>query len=577
MTYTALTIGPIYKTLQSVKSAKAIWGASYMFSYLMKEIIKESKVLNINVILPYFDADLLNKENQKRLKTQAGLFPDRLIIRGEVNLQPAIEKVIGNFGGEVFEDIKNESSLKKEITEQKVIEYLKNYLNLYWLQVKFDEDDLKKKGSNVIFEISKMLDALELSRIRIPNAERDYLVTFFEKYTMGYNFLIKEEFPDKPFLSTAEIACAEFRDDHDYIVNDLNKIINKVDENDQKKYYLKIKEIFKNRFHTYHKYFAIVHADGDNIGKLIKEISGDGLLLAKFSENLLNFSKEAVKKIKDYNAIPIYAGGDDLLFFAPVAHSKEESNGDIIIEKTILDIIYEIDKLFDDYFTYYNKEGINFEKIISEMDEPISMSYGVSVSYYKFPLSEALTESRNRLFEDAKNSPGKNAVSFRILKHSGQQFSAVFNKDETSYRTFNKLVNEHLDNENYIHSIAHKFKPQNSVLYSIGTEKDEDLRNKMFDNFFRNNFDESIHKKSENELTDFLKNVKQLFKEIYSKNKLELSKEDKLFLEGKYFNKTERNLKNEEKIEAKHKNNFDKIYASLRFIDFIINREDRDE
>ena len=99
MKYTALTIGPIYKTLQSVKSAKAIWSASYMFSYLMKEIIKESKVLNINVLLPYFDADLLNKKNQ------TGLFPDRLMIRGEVNLQPAIEKVIDDFGEKVFEEI----------------------------------------------------------------------------------------------------------------------------------------------------------------------------------------------------------------------------------------------------------------------------------------------------------------------------------------------------------------------------------------------------------------------------------------------------------------------------------------
>ncbi len=422
-----------------------------------------------------------------------------------------------------------------------------------------------------------MLDALELSRTRIPNAEQDYLVTFFEKYASGYNFLIKEEFTDRPFLSTAEIACAEFWNDPNYTTNNLHKIINKDDENDQDKYYSKIKEIFENRFHTYHKYFAIVHADGDNIGKFIEKISGDGLLLAKFSENLLNFSKDAVKKIKDFNAIPIYAGGDDLLFFAPVAHTKEKSNGDIIIEKTILDLIYEIDKLFDNYFTYYNKEGIDFEKNISEMDEPVSMSYGVSISYYKFPLSEALTESRDRLFKYAKNSPGKNAVAFRILKHRGQQFSAVFNKDENPYKTFYKLVKEHLDNENYIHSIAHKFKPQNSVLYSIGKEEDEELRNKMFDNFFRNNFDESVHKKSETELTDFLQNVKQLFKEIYSKNKLELSKEDKLFLEKKYFNETERNFESEEIIKEKHKNNIGKIYAALRFIDFIINREDRDE
>jgi len=43
MTYIALTIGPIYKTLSSAKKTRELWGGSYLFSYIMKQIILEFK------------------------------------------------------------------------------------------------------------------------------------------------------------------------------------------------------------------------------------------------------------------------------------------------------------------------------------------------------------------------------------------------------------------------------------------------------------------------------------------------------------------------------------------------------
>ena len=38
--YIGVSIGPIIETLANTKSTKAIWGASYLFSYLMKDITK---------------------------------------------------------------------------------------------------------------------------------------------------------------------------------------------------------------------------------------------------------------------------------------------------------------------------------------------------------------------------------------------------------------------------------------------------------------------------------------------------------------------------------------------------------
>ncbi|MFW2427635.1 type III-B CRISPR-associated protein Cas10/Cmr2, partial [Aliarcobacter butzleri] len=39
MKYIALTIGPIYKTLKNSKKTRELWGGSYIFSYIMKQII----------------------------------------------------------------------------------------------------------------------------------------------------------------------------------------------------------------------------------------------------------------------------------------------------------------------------------------------------------------------------------------------------------------------------------------------------------------------------------------------------------------------------------------------------------
>ena len=51
--YIGLTIGPIAKTLHQARKTREIWGASYLFSYLMKKIIKKLKDKDVKFVLPY--------------------------------------------------------------------------------------------------------------------------------------------------------------------------------------------------------------------------------------------------------------------------------------------------------------------------------------------------------------------------------------------------------------------------------------------------------------------------------------------------------------------------------------------
>ncbi|HET54725.1 MAG TPA: type III-B CRISPR-associated protein Cas10/Cmr2 [Ignavibacteria bacterium] len=567
MKYTALTIGPIHKTLKSVKSTKAIWAASYMFSFLMKEMIKKIKEQNegIEFILPYTEEVEINGKTLKPLyeNFQTGLFPDRFIIKGKVDdLQNIIDEVLEEFTKGVFDDINN---IKKDEEKPIVIDknlikiYLENYINFYNLNIELSDKE------NAILEIFKLLDSLELQQRVIEDASKNYLIDFLEqKYP--YNYFVRGEFTKRPFPSTIEISTAEFYERYKDIkpYKEAVKKLKEGNDENQIEFIKDIKNIVGDSFRNYQKYIAVVQADGDNIGTFIKSLyeqDNKEENIKRFSKNLLCFAIEAVKLIKSYNGTPIYAGGDDLLYFMPVAQTTLEGN-QVIINKTVFSLISEIDQIFDKYFTNYNENGIDFKSIIEkavkedkDFKKP-TLSYGISISYYKYPLNQALEQGAKQLFEQAKTG-NKDAVSFTILKHSGNYFGTTFHKKSDSYTKFMELITTPFEKDEFIKSIIRKLDPQKAVLMAIG-EKDKDERNNMIDNFFTNNFNESIHKdkNDNNKLVPFLENTKELVKEIYEEEKVNGTKEEKVKI---------------------NENNIMKIYSALRFIEFIHNKEERDD
>ncbi len=61
MNYIAMTIGPIYKTLQNSKKPKELWSASYLFSYIVKQIISEFR--DREFVTPYIKDDSIFDDN----------------------------------------------------------------------------------------------------------------------------------------------------------------------------------------------------------------------------------------------------------------------------------------------------------------------------------------------------------------------------------------------------------------------------------------------------------------------------------------------------------------------------------
>ncbi|MCD7768510.1 MAG: hypothetical protein LUH36_00095 [Oscillospiraceae bacterium] len=99
------------------------------------------------------------------------------------------------------------------------------------------------------------------------------------------------------------------------------------------------------------------------------------------------------------------------------------------------------------FFSLCRKIGETYsEKLNIDPDGPkTSLSFGVSIQYYKFPLYEALRRARTLLFDHAKSfslraggAPDKNCMAVQLEKHSGQ--SLALRVDMTSVDALDKLL-----------------------------------------------------------------------------------------------------------------------------------------
>ncbi|MBU1994372.1 hypothetical protein KKC15_06650 [bacterium] len=439
MKYIALTIGPIYKTLKNAKKTRVLWGSSYIFSYIMKQIIL--KFQEREFVTPYIENSSIFESTN-----EVGLFHDRFIFTSQEGDKTKLEKVID----EVFKNLSNNTPLS--------FEFLKSYFQINFVEVELDKND------NAIEKLSPYLESIELF-YNIGHYQENEL----SKMLQGNNsFLQKEAFGEKKsFPSLPEIAL------HDIMSDELRSEINS--QKDEMDIYENIKNL-----KPYHKYIAIVHADGDSISEVIKDTKN----LKETSKKLFEYCTKSHKLIEKFGGQTIFAGGDDLLFFAPVV-----SDG-----RTIFELLEEISQDFD-----------------SKFNSVATLSFGLSITYYKFPLYEALSKSRILLEDVAKDKKTpkdkkvKNNIAYEVVKHSGQTFSGVVHKGrQAAYTKFLDFVSikKSLD-DNFLHSLHHKID-----LHKVTMEVIKDDEKKL-QNFFDNNFNEFGHE----EYAEFFKKLIAYIKE----------------------------------------------------------------
>ncbi|NPA44451.1 MAG: type III-B CRISPR-associated protein Cas10/Cmr2 [Chlorobi bacterium] len=548
--YIGITIGPIYKTIKIAQKTREIWGASYLFSYICKEILKNISAEKYNILLP-------NNEYVRQSKPGVGLYPDRILLRIKENgnfeeINEIIEKVKESVANQLWDELnKSKFTFKpydKHIqifkkNKNKIKAFFYNYFKVYAIEA--DEADLSFVDKN-----NKKIGIVKSLNLYLDNAEQIPTLAHFDPnpfyvlfHFINHSFLIKDAFHDdykNGFPSLTEIATNELQfvtdENQKYIAQDeIRKIIkdefNDKQENDASKPNALVEEIKKDDnalseifgikeiseyLRTYHKYIAIIHADGDNMGKLIGSLETEDEI-NNFSKDLIEFSIKANEILAGkrftqndvtdwgYGAAPIYIGGDDLVFFAPVASRDRDGN-----YLTLFDLIDKLDRAFDDIFNKKD-ENNNYEKYKGMTENRPCLTYGISITYYKFPLREAYELSKNLMYE-VKNDKYKtrNRIHFKLQKHSKQEYTGIIDKNYNTFSKYRELLNSNLktpkgkDSDLFINSIYQK------ILLNRGQYLDTNVKDLTA--LFDETFNEKVHK----DFVEYLIKVREFIEQMFS-------------------------------------------------------------
>lgn len=466
----------------------------------MREIIKILRAdANMQFLSPYVEDEKLLEKGQ-----EVGLFHDRFIIQcdkkeGQESVQAAYKQVIENLAEKISVEEK-----------ESVGEYLKQYISFHTTELDIDSTE------NPITEVNNILDALELLQSYTPNIENiagrsklgfnlnDYFDSIKGKERWNKDIFIEDGFGSKKrFPSLLEVALNDGALKNEKISKVIDEYIS--DENAEEKI---ISEVEANKLIAkYEKYVAIIQVDGDKMGNLISSLDNNEAIKL-FSKALVEYSQKVATEINQLGGGTIYAGGDDLLLFAPV--------------KRIFSIIDKINEVFNDSFKKTMKEYLGSET-------EVTLSFGVSISYYKYPLKEALENARHSL-EEAKKYKNKNTekekagVVISVIKHSNKVFKICTSHMSKVYFNIKNLLEINKDQEDdkqvkMLNAIQHKLLQDEFILKHIVSVPER------LEAYFENNFDENIHIQAEQYIKQIQDLINMEYQEYYNEEKLKESNE----------------------------------------------------
>lgn len=434
MNYVGLTFGPVIETLSSTYTPAGLWFSSYFFSRFVRSCAMAFQENGYEVITLGEDFSIRENLNDKGV----GKYHDRIYLRTEKSIQ-TIQQNISDVKKKVIDEntemlVNGFSKSGKTVDRDEVKSFFNDFLQIH--HVVFPENAIGKEG--IAKTLADTLDALELAQNVISEPGHNYLFEFAEgsslkgsnDYLRSYEPLQEAAREDAFRIAVRKAGKLQIRD-IGFISSNGKYTSAEITENNPL--------IAKTG-----KYFAIVQCDGDNMGKLISGSSGpDGGRVSlddqverihEFSSKCMEYADRAYDLVGNSGGFLIYAGGDDLLFLVPVV-SKETN-----VWKLCRDIALVFNKIF-------NSDGTS----------GASLSFGLSINYYKFPLYESFLDTLELLFGEAKNyvrepEKEKNNAAIRIHKGSGQSMGVVLcletigksksveDTDDTLYRNYLNLI-----------------------------------------------------------------------------------------------------------------------------------------
>ena len=409
--YTAVTLGPIYDTFRLTSTPGGTWCASYLFSWLAREIITnlvKDDIPKEYFIAPVFevkeDGTVYVPEGEDVTAKGVGLFFDHIIVEGDViaEAKAARDQALATLADKIAEAIGED----KKATE----EWVRQYFRIYIVKKNIPSN----KG--VIAAFGNVLSTLEYEPHYALQEDNNLLLKLFENVDASGQVVARNECL-KLFSQNISDDWMLKNPTANTKIRDIKSIADPKAQG--------------NPSWKSEEYYCILNSDGDSMGKFFAACT-DSDAARKLSQKSLQYCIKAAEMVLKYKGVPLYAGGDDLLAIVPVTGFDPNAETK---EITVFDLINRLNTLFNSHFS---------EERQNNPGKP-SISVGLSIQHIKSPLYEGLNRAFDLLHAAKNSSPRKNGLCVDLQKHSGQSFRFTVRVMSDATLTHNAKGDENTD------------------------------------------------------------------------------------------------------------------------------------
>ncbi len=492
------TIGPVQSFIAQARKTQDLYAGSRILSELCKAGIKKAQAYRAEIIFPYIDADFNNTKSlpnrflaivpkhetesfaqigaavekavREEWESDADYIVGKLLLDGKIKDITAIKNVFDTQIANhleiywVFEPVNDDYKIAYERSE-KLLGSVKNvrYFNQQIEQGR--KCSLDGINNALFFGKGSTVSNVASTTIATGLNENEGLSAI----SLTKRFFEKEAFPSTADIATMDamaIACKwdiamktllEYKSKVCDLSKDEQNVFNAqllYEENITDKQFKQqgydtskvndIKTAHKELIDKlnasdanikFGKYYAIIHFDGDQMGKML---SGkllkdrESVDLQKFQNKLSQLLREFAKWASEkYLLAPkgkaVYAGGDDFLGFVNLRYLFE------VMEDLHRNFDCRVNKKLQEQYPLEN-DGENYN---------FSFSAGIAIAHYKEPLNLVLSKAREAEKAAKDESKGdRNAFCIIASKHSGENHQTYFKWQYNELGYVTTIVNQ---------------------------------------------------------------------------------------------------------------------------------------
>jgi CRISPR-associated protein Cmr2 len=443
--YFVCSIGPVQDFIKTARTSQDLWFGSWMLSDLAKAAAKVLKDGGHTLIFPAPEMNLNPDSPDNAANKVVALVNDAPRTVGNAVWQ-AVENRRDELAQISFDAAQERDNFDRSLAETQ----LKDLVEFYWAAAPYEESQgneaytVARARAEALFAARKATRDFQQARGRdgLPKSSLDgFRESVLPKEPQkGFPFwrfkadkgeslsgvdLLKrwgKRPDDEKFLSTTDIAAKPFeihlgerceplrqaiealfrliaeRSETPGTLFYVDRLVQLIDDEQKAE---KFREEFANLFkddgveRQPSPYYALLQADGDNMGKTIDE-QKEQERHRNLSQALSKFAAQAKDIIRGSQGVPIYVGGDDMLAYLPL--------------HTALVCIKALDKAFKQAMSDFHYDG----------DKSLTLSVGLAIAHHLTPLSDVLTQAR-AAEKKAKQVKDKNGLVISLNKRGSAE------------------------------------------------------------------------------------------------------------------------------------------------------------